>query len=93
MTCAVFGHDTAEVERKLGGSSRAEADKVGIVTGSADEIVYRLGALADSGVQRVMLQYMETDDMDTRGEHPTRAQLVDRTKIKIAATRAGGSVS
>lgn len=68
MTRVVFGRDTAEVERKLGGSSRDEANKAGIVTGSADEIVDRLGALADAGVRRVMLQYMETDDMDTLEE-------------------------
>lgn len=68
MTRVVFGRDAAEVERKLGGQSREAADAAGIVTGSADEVSSRLGALAEAGVQRVMLQYMETDDMDSLEE-------------------------
>lgn len=68
MTRVVFGRDAAEVERKLGRQSREAADAAGIVTGSADEVSSRLGALSEAGVQRVMLQYMETDDMDSLEE-------------------------
>lgn len=72
MTRVVFGRDATEVERKLGGGSREEADAAGIVTGSADDIVSRLGALAEAGVRRVMLQYMETDDMESLAEISSR---------------------
>ena len=68
MTRVVFGDNKAEVERKLGGQPREEADAAGIVTGSVGEISARLGALAEARVQRVMLQYMETDDMDSLEE-------------------------
>lgn len=68
MTRVVFGRDEAEVERKLGGKSREEADEVGIITGTADDIVSRLGTLAEAGVRRVMLQYMEVDDMESLEE-------------------------
>lgn len=63
MTRVVFGNNKAEVERRLGGGSREEADAAGIVTGSADEIVARLYTLAGAGARRVMLQYMEVDDI------------------------------
>ena len=68
MTRVVFGRDETEMARKLGGQSREEADAAGIIAGSGDEISSRLGALAEAGVQRVMLQYMETDDMDSLEE-------------------------
>lgn len=68
MTRVVFGRNREEVERKLGGEPMEEADALGMITGSADDIVSRLGALADAGVQRVMLQYMETDDMESLEE-------------------------
>ncbi|MGF1470689.1 MAG: LLM class F420-dependent oxidoreductase [Rubrobacteraceae bacterium] len=77
MTRVVFGRDNAEVERKLGGNSREAADEMGVLTGSADDIVSRLGSLADAGVQRVMLQYLETDDLDSLGgiSHSVLPQL------------------
>lgn len=65
MTRVVLGRNEAEIRRKLDGESREEADAIGMITGSADDIVSRLGALADAGVQRVMLQYIETDDMES----------------------------
>ncbi len=68
MTRVVFGRNDAEIEGKLGGASRAQADDAGIVTGSADDISGRLGALAEAGVQRVMLQYMEPDDLESLEE-------------------------
>ncbi len=68
MTRVVFGRSEAEVECKLGGKSREDADSVGMITGSTDDIVSRLGALANAGVRRIMLQYMETDDMESLEE-------------------------
>ncbi len=68
MTRVVLGNDKAEIERKLDGGSREEADGMGIVTGSVDDISARLGAMAEAGAQRVMLQYMEPDDMDSLEE-------------------------
>ncbi|MDQ4106053.1 MAG: hypothetical protein M3157_02610 [Actinomycetota bacterium] len=68
MTRIVFGHDEARVSRKLGGQPREEVDAVGIITGNTDDTVSRLGSLAEAGVQRVMLQYMDTDDIDTLEE-------------------------
>ena len=63
MTRAVFGRTEAEVDRKLDGISREElADAV--IAGTVDEFVDRLGRLSNAGVQRVMLQWLEVDDID-----------------------------
>lgn len=35
-----------------------------IIAGTKGEFVERLGQLSDAGVERVMLQWLETDDLD-----------------------------
>lgn len=72
MTRVVFGHDEAELERKLGGQPREKADEAGVITGSADDVASRLAGLAEAGVQRVMLQYMEVDDLESLEEISNR---------------------
>jgi F420-dependent oxidoreductase-like protein len=63
MTRVVFGSTEAEVDRKLDGVSRGELDEA-IITGTAGEVVERLGELSEAGVERVMLQWLEVDDID-----------------------------
>ena len=63
MTRAIFGRTQAEVDRKLDGVAR-EGLAAAVIVGTADEFVERLGRLSDVGVQRVMLQWLETDDLD-----------------------------
>jgi len=63
MTRAVFGRTRAEVDRKLDGVAREDLDAA-VIAGTADEFVDRLGRLSDVGVRRVMLQWLEPDDLD-----------------------------
>jgi F420-dependent oxidoreductase-like protein len=63
MTRGVFGRTGAEVDRKLDGASREDLDAA-VIVGTADEFVERLGRLSEAGVQRVMLQWLEADDVD-----------------------------
>jgi F420-dependent oxidoreductase-like protein len=63
MTRGVFGRTQAEVDRKLGGVPRRDLPDA-VVVGTADEFVDRLGRLSEAGVQRVMLQWLEVDDLD-----------------------------
>jgi F420-dependent oxidoreductase-like protein len=63
MTRGVFGRTEADVDRKLDGGAREELDPA-IIAGTADEFVERLGRLSEAGVQRVMLQWLEADDVD-----------------------------
>ena len=63
MTRGVFGRTRAEVDRKLDGVAREDLDAA-VIAGTADEFVDRLGRLSDVGVRRVMLQWLEPDDLD-----------------------------
>jgi F420-dependent oxidoreductase-like protein len=64
MTRVVFGCTDAEVECKLGGEPRERLRARGLVVGAPSEIVEQLGLLSEAGVQRVMLQWLEVDDID-----------------------------
>ena len=62
MTRVVFGRTRAEVDRKLDdtGWDRVPA---GAIVGTENEVVEWLGRLAEAGVQRVMAQWLEVDDV------------------------------
>lgn len=64
MTGCHFSADEAGVRRKLGGRLREDLLRNGIVVGTADEVVDQLRAYAAAGVQRIMLQWMELDDLE-----------------------------
>ncbi|MBI4788524.1 MAG: TIGR03560 family F420-dependent LLM class oxidoreductase [Chloroflexi bacterium] len=66
MTGCVFGRDDAEVQRKIAarGQTRERLRERGIMVGTAPEAVEQLGALAQAGCERVMLQWLDLDDMD-----------------------------
>jgi len=69
MTGIEFGRDDNEVnrivkERTEGKMSREELMKRGVLVGTANEIVDQLGALAEAGVKRIMLQWLKMDDLD-----------------------------
>ena len=63
MTRVVFGRTEADVDRKLDGDWRHHLPAA-VLAGTTDEIVERLGRLSEVGVQRVMLQWLEVDDID-----------------------------
>ncbi len=62
MTRGVFGRTQAEVDSKLHGAPREDLPDA-VVVGTADEFVDRLGRLSEAGVRRVMLQWLEADDI------------------------------
>ncbi len=66
MAGCVFGRDDLEVQRILDqrGKSRHELGDRGLLVGTASEIVDQLAAFDDAGVQSVMLQWLELDDLD-----------------------------
>lgn len=70
MLGCIFGRDPAEVQRKAAARSQGKQDAAqlraeGMVVGTGSEMVEQLGRLAEVGMQRVMLQWMELDDLDS----------------------------
>jgi len=68
MTGCVFGRDAKEVEEKArqrsqGRYSVQELRQRGLVIGTAGEIVEQLMQLSETGLQRVMLQWLDLDDV------------------------------
>lgn len=69
MTGCVFGRDPSEVRRKVdirtkGKRTAGELREHGVIVGTAEEVVAQLNRLAEAGVQRVMLQWLDLDDLD-----------------------------
>jgi F420-dependent oxidoreductase-like protein len=64
MTNCIFGQDDSALQRKLGDRTQAEWRERGIVVGTPNAIVEQLGRLAEVGVYRVMLQWLDLDDID-----------------------------
>jgi len=68
MTGCVFGKNQAEVEQKVAertGSQKSIADlrQRGLVVGTAAQILEQLAVLEEAGVQRVMLQWLDLEDI------------------------------
>jgi len=64
MTQVIFGRTDGELQAKLAGRNADELRTRGIVVGTANAVVDQLGKIAEARVQRVMLQWLDLDDMD-----------------------------
>ncbi len=69
MVGCVFGRDEDDLKRKVDQRTSGKRDILqlrqhGVVAGTAPEFVEQLGRLAETGLQRVMLQWLDLDDLD-----------------------------
>ena len=66
MTGCIFGKDNAALKEKIAARGRTfeQLRERGIIVGNATQVVEQLGQLAQAGLQRVMLQWLDLDDMD-----------------------------
>lgn len=66
MTGCIFGKDDAALHDKLSARNRSleQLRERGIIVGSASQVNEQLQELERVGVQRVMLQWLELDDLD-----------------------------
>jgi len=68
MTGCVFGNNEADLKNKVATRTRGkyqidELKQRGLIVGTASEMVDQLGLLAEAGVQRVMLQWLDLEDI------------------------------
>lgn len=65
MTRVIFGRTDAAVQAQLESNESIDGLRErGVVVGTANAVVEQLGKLAEAGAQRVMLQWMDLDDLD-----------------------------
>jgi len=64
MTGCRFGRNQAALRARLRGASPAELRKRGLVVGTPAKVVDQLGELGRAGAKRVMLQWLDLDDLD-----------------------------
>jgi F420-dependent oxidoreductase-like protein len=64
MTNVLFGRNDGEVQAKVGARDAAAIQARGVLVGTGAALQDQLGALAEAGVGRVMLQWMDLDDID-----------------------------
>lgn len=66
MTGPVFGLNQDDLARKMARYNRSadELRERGMVVGTANEVVDQLGQIAEAGLYRVMLQWLDLDDME-----------------------------
>lgn len=64
MTGIVFGRTESEVTQKLGDRSRDDLRARGVLVGTADAIADQVAELDEAGVQRLMLQWLDLDDIE-----------------------------
>ena len=64
MTGLRFAQTHADLERKLDGRSVEELQGRGFIIGVGEQIQPQLAALEQAGLQRIMLQWMELEDLE-----------------------------
>ncbi len=63
MKGLVYGRDQSELDQKLHGRSTAELFASGLIAGTPSQIVDQLGEFAAVGLQKVMLQWADLEDL------------------------------
>ena len=64
MKGLVFGRDEAELRRSLDGRDAEALLERGMIIGTPSAVVDQLGQLAEVGMQQVMFQWFDMDDLD-----------------------------
>jgi alkanesulfonate monooxygenase SsuD/methylene tetrahydromethanopterin reductase-like flavin-dependent oxidoreductase (luciferase family) len=64
MKGLIFGRDQAELQRNLAGRDKAALFERGMIVGTPSEVIDQLGQLEEVGMQQVMFQWFDYDDLD-----------------------------
>src|SRR3990172_6451404 len=66
MTGLVFGADQAALDRRVAGERNSSVEELksrGVIVGTPSAVIDQIGALADAGVQGLMFQWLDLDDL------------------------------
>jgi alkanesulfonate monooxygenase SsuD/methylene tetrahydromethanopterin reductase-like flavin-dependent oxidoreductase (luciferase family) len=63
MKGLVFGLNQVDFENQLNGESASNLLERGLLAGTTNQVVDQLGQLEEAGVQKVMLQWNDLDDL------------------------------
>ncbi|CAG0952067.1 MAG: LLM class F420-dependent oxidoreductase [Anaerolinea sp.] len=64
MTRCVLARDAAELSRRIGNTPRDSLEARGVLIGTPQDLVEQLGVYAQAGVKRIMLQWLDLDDIE-----------------------------
>lgn len=66
MTNCIFGKDETALQQKIAARGRTleELQKRGVIVGGPDAVKEQLNVLEQAGLQRIMLQWLDLDDLD-----------------------------
>ncbi|MBI9043413.1 MAG: TIGR03560 family F420-dependent LLM class oxidoreductase [Anaerolineaceae bacterium] len=64
MTNLAYGRTDAELTPKLRGKTTEELIERGMVAGNSNQVTEQIGKWEELGVQRIMLQWLDLDDLD-----------------------------
>lgn len=64
MTNVIFGRNDNELRGKLGNRDASAIHARGILVGTKNALQEQLAAIAEAGAQRILLQWMDLDDID-----------------------------
>jgi F420-dependent oxidoreductase-like protein len=69
MVGCIFAEDQDQLQKRVSARTRGERTiedlrQRGVIVGTADQMVEQLSQLSEAGVQRVMLQWIDLDDID-----------------------------
>ena len=66
MTGLVFGADQAALDQRVAGDRNSSVEELksrGVIVGTPSAVIDQIGALADAGVQGLMFQWLDLDDL------------------------------
>ena len=66
VNTTIFGRDEPQVRRKLAalGYTEDRVEEYGVIVGTGSQVADQIGEYADVGVERIMLQWLDLEDLD-----------------------------
>jgi alkanesulfonate monooxygenase SsuD/methylene tetrahydromethanopterin reductase-like flavin-dependent oxidoreductase (luciferase family) len=63
MTNLTYADSDQKLDQKLKGKSKSELQKQGLIVGAGEEVIQQIKAYQKIGVEEIMLQWLDFEDM------------------------------